>query len=103
MNGNYAAFLSLGEGLRGGEVRVEGVRVGVLGFGREVEGVRKGVCGREGEVGGLVSERKRVRRELVLGRGLVGVERGVGELEVGLGNKGSGWWVGGRRGGGRSR
>ena len=85
VNGNYETFLSLGGELRGGGERVEGVRVGVLGFEREVEGVRKVVREREREVGGLLAEKKEVRRAIVLGRAVVEVEESLRELEERLG------------------
>ena len=87
VNGDYEAFLRLGTDLRGGEERVEGVRVGVLGFGREVEGIRKGVQERLEEVGALLGERKAVRKDVVLGRGLLEIEERIGELEEGMGIK----------------
>ena len=87
VNGDYEAFLRLGTDLRGGEERVEGVRVGVLGFGREVEGIRKGVQERLEEVGALLAERKALRKDVVLGRGLLEIEERIGELEEGMGIK----------------
>ncbi|KJX92150.1 hypothetical protein TI39_contig5905g00006 [Zymoseptoria brevis] len=85
VNDNYEHFLGLGDDLKGGEEKVEGVRVGVLGFRREVEGVRTGVKERAKEVRGLVEEKKRLRREVLLGRGLLEVGERVGELEGRLG------------------
>lgn len=87
MNNNYEEFLSLGSDLKGGEEKVEGVRVGLLGFEREVEGIRNVVAERVGEVSSLLEERKKVRRDVVLGRGLLEVERGIEELEERLGIK----------------
>ncbi len=81
VNDNYREFLGLGTGLKGGEEAVEGVRVGLLGFRREVGAVREGVKRREVEVDGLIGERRRVRKEIALGRGLVEVHERVGELE----------------------
>ena len=81
MNDNYQDFLSLGSSLRGGEEKVEEVRVGLLGFQRDVEGLSGKVEGRRKEVEGLVEERRRVRREVRLGRGLLEVERRIEELE----------------------
>ncbi|KAK4541076.1 hypothetical protein LTR36_008301 [Oleoguttula mirabilis] len=85
VNGDYEEFLSLGGDLRGGEEKVEGVRVGVLGFRREVEGVRAAVGERAREVGGLVAERKGLRGNVGVGRALVEVDARVGELEESLG------------------
>ena len=81
VNGNYEEFLSLGAGLKGGEAMVEGVRVGVLGFGREVEGVQRAVRERRGVVEGLVEERRGLRREVGFGRGVLELVERVEELE----------------------
>ncbi|KAL1632606.1 hypothetical protein SLS56_003505 [Neofusicoccum ribis] len=84
VNANYADFLSLGQALRGGEERVEEVRVGLLGMRKAVGEVRGGVVGREEEVRELVAGREKVRRERGVARALLEVERRVGELEAGL-------------------
>ena len=52
VNTNYEQFLSLGSDLKGGEEKVEDVRVGLLGFKRGVEDVRGKVRERRGEVEG---------------------------------------------------
>lgn len=70
--------------MRGGDEKVEAVKVGLLGFGREIEGLKKKVEGRREEVERLVEERRRVRREVMVGRGLLEVDRKVGELEARL-------------------
>ena len=85
MNGNYEEFLSLGADLKGGEERIEGVRVGLLGFAREVQTIKKGVQDRVVEMEGLLREKKEVRRDVGLGRRLLEVEERIGELEEGLG------------------
>ena len=84
VNGNYEEFLSLGAGLKGGEEKVEGVRVGVLGFGREVGGVRSVVGERLQEVEGLVKEARSVRQDVVFGRGVLELVEQVEELEESL-------------------
>lgn len=61
VNREYAAFLGLGDGLRGGEERVEDVRVGMLGFRRAVEEVRARVRARRKEVEALTAELAAVR------------------------------------------
>ena len=81
MNENYADFLSLGASLRGGDEKVEEVRVGLWGFKRDVEGLRGRVEARREEVEGLLKERKRIRGEVLLGRGLLEVEERVRNLE----------------------
>lgn len=85
VNGNYEEFLSLGVDLRGGEEKVEGVRVGVLGFEREVSAVRAAVKERVETVRKLVGERKMVRRDVLFGRALLDVGEKIGELERSLG------------------
>ena len=81
VNSNYEDFLGLGRDLRGGDEKVEELRLGVLGFRREVEGLRDIVREKRMEVEGLVEERKRCRKEVVVGRGLLEVDRRIGELE----------------------
>ncbi|KAK5120832.1 hypothetical protein LTR85_005899 [Meristemomyces frigidus] len=85
VNGNYEEFLSLGGDLRGGEEKVEGVRVGLLGFQREVEGIRRAVADRVRETGALLGEKKDLRKDVVLGRALLEVEDRLNELEDSLG------------------
>jgi hypothetical protein len=87
VNGNYEEFLSLGGDLKGGEEKVEGVRVGLLGFQREVEGIRKAVQDRAREMGELLREKKGLRKEVVLGRALLEVHGRLEELEEKLGIK----------------
>ncbi|KAK5737661.1 hypothetical protein LTR17_006523 [Elasticomyces elasticus] len=85
VNGNYEEFLSLGADLHGGEERVEGVRVGVMGFGREVGGVGKVVRGREVEMEGLLKEKKGIGGDIGVGRAVLEVDARLGEMEEGLG------------------
>ncbi|KXT13703.1 hypothetical protein AC579_8115 [Pseudocercospora musae] len=85
VNGNYEEFLSLGSDLRDGEEKVEGVRVGVLGFEREVNGIQSVLKERKEEVRRLLEEKKGIRREVVVGRALVEIWERLGELERDLG------------------
>ncbi|KAK5715271.1 hypothetical protein LTR17_016872 [Elasticomyces elasticus] len=85
VNGNYEEFLSLGADLHGGEERVEGVRVGVMGFGREVGGVGKVVREREWEMEGLLVEKEGIGGEVGVGRALLEVDARLGEMEERLG------------------
>ena len=96
VNANYTSFLSLGDELKGGEERVEDIRVAVLGFRRAVEEVRGKVKEKRGEVGGLVRELGAVRGAVEWGRGVLELEGRVEGLEVKL-NLGS---MGGSAGGG---
>ena len=81
VNDNYQEFLTLGSRLKGGDEKVEEVRVSLLGFEGDVEGLRRKVEERRKEVEGLVAERRKIRRNVQLGRGLLEVEEKVGELE----------------------
>jgi conserved oligomeric Golgi complex subunit 2 len=81
VNSNYQDFLSLGSSLKGGDEKVEEVRVGLLGFQKEVEGVRKSVLGKEEEAQKLVDERVDVRKQIAFGRQLLDVEARLSVLE----------------------
>ena len=87
VNGNYEEFLSLGGDLKGGEEKVEGVRVGLLGFQREIETIRKAVQDRAKETAELLSDKKELRKDIVLGRSLLEVHGRLEELEEKLGIK----------------
>ena len=81
VNANYEQFLSLGSDLRGGEERVEDVRVGLLGFRRGLEDVRARVRERRGEMLRLLREKRGLGREIAVGRGLLEVDARLAELE----------------------
>ncbi|KAH6692089.1 oligomeric golgi complex component, COG2-domain-containing protein [Leptodontidium sp. MPI-SDFR-AT-0119] len=81
VNTNYEQFLSLGSDLKGGEEKVEDVRVGLLGFKRGIEDVRGKVRERRGEVEGLLGEKKGVSKQIALGRKLLEVDERLEELE----------------------
>jgi hypothetical protein len=84
VNNEYQAFLGLGGDLRGGEAKVEAVRVGVLGFAKGVEGVKASVVTRKEEVDALVREKKRIAGQVIVGQQLVEVHSRIGELEDAL-------------------
>ena len=81
VNENYQDFLSLGSSLKGGDEKVEEVRLGLLGFRREVESLRGKVDGRRKEVEELVEDRRRIREDIQVGRRLLEIERRIGDLE----------------------
>ncbi|KAL9069318.1 MAG: hypothetical protein Q9161_005598 [Pseudevernia consocians] len=81
VNENYQEFLSLGSSLKGGDEKVEEVRLGLLGFRREVEGLQDKVDGRRKEVEELVEARKSISESVQVGRRLLETERKIGELE----------------------
>lgn len=81
VNANYASFLGLGDELRGGEDRVEDVRVALLGFRRAVEEVRTRVRERGVEVAGLTRELGSVRGEIEIGRKMLELDDRISALE----------------------
>ncbi|THZ86373.1 hypothetical protein D6C84_02536 [Aureobasidium pullulans] len=84
VNANYEEFLSLGVRLKGGEEKIEEVRVGVLGFSREVGNVRDAVAEKVQEVGTLLEEKKRIRKDVMVGRRLLEIEERLEDLEARL-------------------
>lgn len=58
VNDKYQDFLSLGNTLRGGEERIEEVRVGLLGFQRDLTSVRENVKRRREDVAALIDEKE---------------------------------------------
>jgi hypothetical protein len=81
VNTNYEQFLSLGSDLRGGEEKIEDVRVGLLGFKRGVEDVRAKVSERGRGVESLLDEKTRVSKQIRIGRKLLEFEARMEELE----------------------
>lgn len=84
VNDNYQDFLSLGSSLKGGDEKVEEVRLGLLGFRREVEGLKGKVDERKNEVEDLVAQKKEIRRQMQLGRALLDVDHRLQDLERSL-------------------
>lgn len=81
VNANYTSFLSLGSELKGGEERVEDVRVGLLGFRRAVEEVKVKVTERSLEAKGLNGELRHVREDIEAGRKLLQLNEELEALE----------------------
>lgn len=81
VNENYQDFLSLGSALRGGEEKVEGVKVGVLSFQRDVKAIRDKVEARRQEVEELLNEKRRLRMNADVGKDLLDYADRVEELE----------------------
>jgi hypothetical protein len=67
--------------LKGGDEKVEEVRVGLLGLRKEVEASKNLVTAREAEVRGLVEEKVEVRRRIMVGRRLVEYDARLKALE----------------------
>ncbi|KAI4094525.1 MAG: hypothetical protein LQ339_007486 [Xanthoria mediterranea] len=84
VNENYEDFLSLGSSLRGGEEKIEEVRLGLLGFQRDVEGVKAIIDGRRKETEALINQRKEIRRQMQVGRALLDINQRLCELEQSL-------------------
>lgn len=81
VNENYQDFLSLGGALKGGEEKVEEVRVGLLGFQRDVGAIRDKVEARRRDVESLLNEKKRLRTQANIGKVLLDVAERIEELE----------------------
>ncbi|KAI9760524.1 MAG: mitochondrial 54S ribosomal protein mrpl1 [Chaenotheca gracillima] len=81
VNTNYHDFLNLGGSLKGGEENVEEVRVGLIGFQRDVESVKLKVDERQEEAGTLIGQRRNLREDIALGRGLLEVSARLDEIE----------------------
>ncbi|KAL2163020.1 hypothetical protein VTH06DRAFT_6856 [Thermothelomyces fergusii] len=96
VNANYTAFLGLGDELKGGEEKVEDVRVALLGFRRAVEELQGKVRERRVEVGRLNSELEGVREAIEMGRSMLELDGRVSGLERRLAVESSG--KGGRKG-----
>lgn len=80
VNANYAAFLGLGDGLRGGGERAEDVRVALLGFRRQVEDVQARVRGRREDVQRSGDELRALRGEVEAGRRMLELDERCGVL-----------------------
>lgn len=81
VNENYQDFLSLGTALRGGEEKIEGVKVGLLAFQRDVESIRDKVEARRQEMEGLLNEKRHFRAQADVGKDLLDHADRVEELE----------------------
>lgn len=81
VNANSTTFLSLGTDLRGGDDKVEDVRVALLGFRRAVEDVKVKVATRRAETDALTTELRGVRGHIELGRTMVEVTERLASLE----------------------
>ncbi|KAH8177098.1 hypothetical protein LIA77_02180 [Sarocladium implicatum] len=88
VNSNYTAFLSLGDELRGGDDKVEDVRVALLGFRRAVEDVRGRVAERKEEAESLSGELRGVRGSIEAGRQMIEASERLTGLEERLSPEG---------------
>ncbi|KAF5716223.1 conserved oligomeric golgi complex subunit 2 [Fusarium mundagurra] len=81
VNSNYTAFLSLGSELRGGDDKVEDVKVSLLGFRRAVEEVKAKVTERKEETNALNGELRGVRSAIEKGRKMIELSERLSSLE----------------------
>ncbi|KAL4722899.1 hypothetical protein ACLX1H_010139 [Fusarium chlamydosporum] len=81
VNSNYTAFLSLGSELRGGDDKVEDVKVSLLGFRRAVEEVKTKVTERKEETNTLNGELRGVRSAIEKGRKMMELSERLASLE----------------------
>ncbi|KAH7225031.1 oligomeric golgi complex component, COG2-domain-containing protein [Fusarium oxysporum] len=81
VNSNYTAFLSLGSELRGGDDKVEDVKVSLLGFRRAVEEVKTKVTERKEETNALNGELRGVRSAIEKGRKMIELSERLASLE----------------------
>jgi conserved oligomeric Golgi complex subunit 2 len=81
VNDKYQDFLSLGSTLSGGEEKVEEVRLGLLGFQRELSLIRSRVDSRRNDVARLLDDKRKLKQEIKLGRGLLEIAERVEDLE----------------------
>ncbi|KAJ5495250.1 hypothetical protein N7539_000366 [Penicillium diatomitis] len=84
VNENYQDFLSLGTALRGGEEKVESVKVGLLSFQRDAQGLRDKVDARRQELEGLLNEKRQLRAQADVGKDLLVYADRIEELEYRL-------------------
>lgn len=85
VNDNYQDFLTLGGTLRGGDEKVEDIRVGLLGFQRDIAGLKSKLDTRRDEVRALLEEKRDVMKEAEKGRMLLEIAERLEDLEERLG------------------
>ncbi|KAM4066520.1 conserved oligomeric golgi complex component protein [Hirsutella rhossiliensis] len=81
VNSNYTAFLSLGSELRGGDDKVEDVKVALLGFRRAVDEIKAKVAKRREDTLVLNSQLRKVRSDIALGRIMIELSDRLSALE----------------------
>ena len=88
VNDNYQDFLTLGGTLRGGDDKVEDIRVGLIGFQRDIAGLKSKLDARREEVRELLEEKRSVMKEAEKGRMLLDISERLNELaeQLGLAN-----------------
>ncbi len=84
VNDNYQEFLSLGTTLRGGEEKVEEIRVGLLGFQRDLTAIRGNVERRRENVAALIHAKKTSMKQIQIGKSLLEIAEQIEDLEANL-------------------
>jgi len=84
VNDNYQDFLELGGSLRGGEDKIEEVKVALLGFRGDIWVLKEKVSARRKEVERLLEERRAAARDIRFSTALLEVDARLGELEKSL-------------------
>lgn len=85
VNANWTEFLSLGVGLRGGEEKIEGVRVAVLGFRRTLEEAQTSVKVRRSETDLLCRQLREIVAARLMARSMLELGDRITLLELQLG------------------
>lgn len=81
VNDNYQDFLALGSTLKGGDERIEEVRVGLLAFQRELGLIRSKVDGRRDDAAQLLEDKRKLKQEIKVGRSLLEIAERIEDLE----------------------
>ena len=84
INDNYTDFLTLGSSLKGGEEKIEEVRVGLLAFQRDVAAVKEKLDERKVEVRELLDQKRGLSREIATARVLLELGERLDALEDAL-------------------
>jgi conserved oligomeric Golgi complex subunit 2 len=84
VNENYQDFLSLGSTLKGGEEKVEEIRVGLLAFQHDLTSVKDKVEHRSAEVAALLDEKRSTAKQIEVGKSLLEIAERLEDLEVSL-------------------
>lgn len=85
VNDNYQDFLTLGRTLRGGDEKVEDIRIGLLVFQRDVAGLKVKLDTRRETVQAMLNEKRIVMTEIEKGRLLLDIAGRLEALERQLG------------------
>ncbi|KAK6352611.1 hypothetical protein TWF730_009431 [Orbilia blumenaviensis] len=81
VNRDYADFVGLGSSLRGGEGKVNDLKLGVMGFAREIEGVKEKVVKVANEMEKDMTVKKEVTKKKALARNLLTFDIRLSQLE----------------------